>query len=118
MHRVLIVDDDQIELEMLIELLSAPDRTIEAFGSGNAALEFINHNRIDMALLDHVMPGLSGMDLAVKIKDKYPEARVVMCTGYLIEAANPKLAEKADHIFHKPLNLGKILQLVNADAQR
>jgi CheY-like chemotaxis protein len=118
LHRVLIVDDDQIEREMLVELLTAPNRSVEAFGSGNAALEFLNQNAVDFALLDHVMPGLSGIELAGKIKVMYPDARIIMCSGYLIEASNPKLLEQADQVLHKPLNLGQILHLADADAAR
>ncbi|MEI6085048.1 MAG: response regulator [Verrucomicrobiota bacterium] len=115
-YRVVIVDDDVTEREILVELLSAPNRQIEAFESAELALEYLQDNPVDLAFLDHVMPGLSGADLADKIKELHPSARIVMCTGYLVEVSHPQLRVQAERVLHKPLNLGEVLQLANAPA--
>jgi len=113
-YRVVIVDDDVTEREMLVELLSAPNRQVEAFASAETALEHVRENPVDLAFLDHVMPGMSGAELAEKIKALQPLARVVMCTGYLVEIGYPHLRDQAERVLHKPLNLGEVLQLANS----
>ncbi|MCG3149080.1 MAG: Response regulator receiver protein CpdR [Verrucomicrobiae bacterium] len=115
-YRVIIVDDDETEREILVELLSAPHRQLEAFESAEAALEYLQDHPIDLAFLDHIMPGLSGAELAAQIKALYPQARIVMCTGYLVEVGYPHLREQAERVLHKPLNLGEVLQLAVAPA--
>jgi CheY-like chemotaxis protein len=113
-YRVLIVDDEPGERDLLSELLSGPKRSVEVCDSPSAALSFLEHNPIDLALLDHRMPGMSGTELAKRIKEKYPQAHIVICTGYLVEAGCPEVSERAEHVLHKPLNLGEVLQLADA----
>lgn len=115
-YHVVIVDDDATEREILLELLSAPDRHIEAFESSEAALEYLEDNPVDLAFLDHIMPGLSGAELASRIKILHPHARIVMCTGYLVEIGYPHLHDQAERVLHKPLNLGEVLHLASAPA--
>jgi CheY-like chemotaxis protein len=110
------VDDDPTEREILVELLTSPRRSVEAFESADAAWSFVQHNPIDLAFIDHVMPGRSGAELAGFIKSRYPQARVIMCTGYLIESAYPHIVQQAERILRKPLDLGEVLRLADAPA--
>jgi CheY-like chemotaxis protein len=113
-YRVLIVDDEPDERDLLAELLSGPNRAVEVRDTARAALEFLQHNPVDLVFLDYRMPGTSGLDLAEQIKAKYPQAHIVMCTGYLVEAGCPEIRDSAEHVLHKPLNLGEVLQLADA----
>jgi len=112
-YRVLIVDDEPDERDLLAELLSGPNRTVEVRDTPRAALDFLQHNPVDLAFLDHRLPGMSGTELAKQIKKIYPHAHIVMCTGYLVEAGCPEILERAEHVLHKPLNLGEVLQLAD-----
>ena len=112
-YRVLIVDDEPDERDLLAELLRGPRRSVEVRDSARAALEFLQHNPIDLAFLDHRMPGMSGTELAATIKTMYPQAHVVICTGYLVEAGCPEVRDRAEHVLHKPLNLGEVLELAD-----
>ena len=114
-YRVLIVDDDPHIRLLLAELLKAPNRSIEVRDTPRAAVEFVRHNPVDLALLDMMMPGMNGVELATKIKEKCPRAHIVICTGYFAEAAAANAqAHAADQILEKPLNLGELLQLADA----
>jgi CheY-like chemotaxis protein len=112
-YRVLIVDDEPGERELLSELLSGPKRAVEVCDSAQAALEFIEHNPVDLAFLDHHMPAMSGLELAGRIKQKHPQAHIIICTGYLVEAGCPEVRDRAEHVLHKPLNLGEVLHLAD-----
>jgi CheY-like chemotaxis protein len=112
-YRVLIVDDEPDERDLLAELLSGPRRAVEVRDTARGALEFLEHNPVDLALLDHCMPGMSGVELAKRIKAKYPQTHIIVCTGYLIEAGCPEVRDNAEHVLHKPLNLGEVLQLAD-----
>ncbi len=114
LYRVLIVDDEPDERDLLAELLSGPNRAVEVCDSARAALEFLQHNPVDLVFLDYRMPQISGLDLAERIKAMHPQAHIVMCTGYLVEAGCPEVRHSAEHVLHKPLNLGEVLQLADA----
>ncbi len=114
-YRVLIVDDEVATRQMLAELLQAPHRSIEVRDTPRAALEFLQHNPVDLAFVDLMMPGMSGAELAEKIKERYPRAHVVICTGYLAEPLDQDAkTTKADRIMHKPLDFGEVLRLADS----
>ncbi len=118
-YRVLIVDDDPHIRALLAELLTAPHRSIEVRDTPRAALEFVRHNPVDLALLDMMMPGMDGVELAGKIKAKCPQAHVVICTGYFAEAMTASAeANQVDRILQKPLNLGALMQLADAYSEQ
>src|SRR5437879_5980185 len=86
LFRVLIVDDDAATRELLAEVLEAPNRSVAVRDCPRAALEFLQHNPIDLAFVDLMMPEMGGDELAKKIKERNPQAHVVLCSGYLAEA--------------------------------
>ena len=115
LYRVLIVDDDPHVRTLLGELMASPHRSIEVRDTPRAALEFIRHNPVDLALLDMMMPGMNGVELAGQIKAKCPAAHIIICTGYFAEAmASGATAQHVDRVLEKPLNLGELLQLTDA----
>lgn len=52
------------------------------FGNGEDAFNFIEKNRIDIATLDIEMPGLSGFEVARKVKEKNIKTKLVILTMY------------------------------------
>jgi CheY-like chemotaxis protein len=113
-YRILIVDDDAAIRDLLSELLQAPNRSIEARDTPRAALEFLQHNPVDLAFLDLIMPGMNGNELAKKVKELYPRTHIVICTGHLTDASVTEAhAIPVDHLMEKPLDLGELLELAD-----
>lgn len=82
MPRVLIVDDEENQRRSLaLGLASDGFDCVEADG-GEAALLTLAHARIDVALVDLMMPGLSGLDLARHIRWSFPSVMVVLASAY------------------------------------
>lgn len=69
-YTILAVDDDEINLMILTKCVQDAGFTVKGFESGEAAWEFMNSNpeAIDIALLDKMMPGVSGVELLRRIK--------------------------------------------------
>jgi PAS domain S-box-containing protein len=81
--RVLAVDDDPLvllnTLAMLEELGHEP---VEAT-SGAKALDILSQDeRIDLVITDQAMPHMTGMQLVESLREKWPQLRVVIATGY------------------------------------
>ena len=114
LYRVLIVDDDRAIGQILADLLRAPHRSIDVRDTARAALEFLQHNPIDLAFVDLMLPGMTGTTLAEKIRERCPQAHVIICTGQPAEASAAEAhATKAERVLRKPLNLGEVLQLAD-----
>ncbi len=67
---VLAVDDDEINLMILVKNIQDSGYAVKSFSSGEAAWEYLEAHpqSIDIALLDKMMPGMSGLDLLDRIK--------------------------------------------------
>ena len=78
------VDDEANALQVIETLcrrLPQLDRVV-GFTSSAEALAWMAQNPADLALLDVDMPGLSGLELARVIQDKYPDTAIIFLTGY------------------------------------
>lgn len=86
---ILCVDDEPVILESFTEQLKrnlGREYEIEAAESGEEALEIIEELQeegIEIALVvsDHIMPGMKGDELLIKIHDRYPKTLKIMLTG-------------------------------------
>jgi CheY-like chemotaxis protein len=114
-YRVLIVDEDAAMREMLAALLRAPNRSVEVRDNPRAALEFVQHNPIDVAFVDAALTGASAQHLADTIKKRCPHAHVVICAGRLSQAWDAAgRSRKGDRVLREPLNFGEALQLADS----
>ncbi len=82
--RVICVDDEKLLADHVTELCRALPLVDEAlsFSRPAQALEWLESHRADLALLDIDMPGMNGIELAKRIKQKYPETAILFLTGY------------------------------------
>lgn len=82
---IFIVDDEKTVLQetSVIVKKEAKDAVILTFSRGKAALDAIMQGeKPDIVFADIEMPGISGLKLAVKIKELSPATRIVFATGY------------------------------------
>ena len=112
-RRILIVEDEESIRRLLSEYLARQGFAVAEAAAADQALAQLDRSGFDLVLSDVRMPGMSGTELAAKIKTMYPQAHVVICTGYLVEAGCPEVRDWAEHVLHKPLNLGEVLELAD-----
>jgi DNA-binding NarL/FixJ family response regulator len=82
--RILAVDDHPLFRDGIAALVSSQaDMTVVAQASnGGEALEQFREHQPDITLMDLQMPGVSGLDALVAIRDEFPAARVIVLTTY------------------------------------
>ncbi len=68
--RILIVDDDAVNLQVLVNAFSTDSFEIETALSGVEALDMLQNNSYDLVISDIMMPHMSGYDLAKHIREK------------------------------------------------
>ena len=73
--------DDEIELlKAHIIFLEKKGYEVQTVSNGPDAIELCRQQTFDLILLDEMMPGLSGLETLLRIKDIQPSTPVVMCT--------------------------------------
>jgi signal transduction histidine kinase/ActR/RegA family two-component response regulator len=100
--RVLLVEDDEQVTALTTELLNSIGCTVTHAPSAASALEVLDaDSRIDIVFADVMMPGgLSGADLAEKIRRTWPKIPVLLATGYIESARHA--AEAGIEVLEKP----------------
>jgi two-component system, cell cycle response regulator len=104
---VLVVDDLEPNIKLLEAKLLAEYYTVFTANNGVSALEILSQNKIDIVLLDVMMPGMDGFETCKKIKEN-PETThipVVMVTALSeLEDRVKGLESGADEFLTKPIN--------------
>jgi putative two-component system response regulator len=104
---ILVADDDEWNREILSEILTQEGYNVFCVEDGDRALEAIQHNRVDLALIDVMMPGKTGFDVCRAVKS-HPETRfipIVLVTGLTrVDERIQGITCGADEFLTKPIN--------------
>lgn len=102
-RRILVVDDEPVIREYLTDMLQMERFSPLSAASGSEALAFLENTPVQAVISDIMMPGMSGMELLVEVKQKYENLPVILITGYGGKyTAQEILAAGADGYFQKP----------------
>jgi DNA-binding response OmpR family regulator len=115
--KILIVDDETAVSDTLALIFEKNGFTVRVAYSAEQAIETIASWSPDLALLDVMLPGMNGVDLAIVLKENHPHCRLLLFSGS--ESAVAMLAEagKRGHIFDilaKPAHPLELLQRARA----
>ena len=86
--RILVVDAESLTANALAEILRRNGYATEAANDGNGALKSALLSPPDLVITDVVLPGMSGVQLAITIKRVYPDCRILLYSG---QASTPEL---------------------------
>lgn len=96
---ILIVDDEPTNLKVLHKVLSENNFEALVLQDGQTALELLDHRRVDLILLDIIMPGMDGFEIAEKIKAQSRIADIpIIFMSALSDTANKVKGFKAGAI--------------------
>lgn len=85
--RVVVVDDTSHVLDMLVTMLTLDGFDVVGRGvSGEEAVELATRYRPDVIVIDYMMPGMSGLVAARKIREAVPTQSIILYTAFLDEA--------------------------------
>lgn len=114
---VLLVEDDALMRTVTRQMLQDHGYSVIEAEDGNAALEQLNcHPRpIDIALTDVVMRGMSGPELAQKLKSSHPAIKIVFMSGYTGELISQASGfDQAITLLEKPFTRAALLKTMHA----
>ncbi|MGP9686264.1 ATP-binding protein [Halomonas sp. AOP25-F1-15] len=115
--KLLIVDDNAPNRELLKSMLESPTIHITTVESGHHALEFARNHNVDMVLMDIRMPGLDGVQTTHalrRLSSTWARCPIVAVTAHVLSSEREKwLAEGLDDVLIKPIDETQLHQLLS-----
>ncbi|MBI4744985.1 MAG: response regulator [Deltaproteobacteria bacterium] len=113
---LLVVDDDRIYLDMVKLLFEEARVKVLCADSGEEALEIIKEKPIGLIFTDFNMPGMDGLELAVRVREIVPDARIVMTTSdQSPEIITLAMRAGISRVVAKPFDLTHILDIIDGE---
>jgi putative two-component system response regulator len=110
---ILIADDEEMIRELINITLAKEGFTCFQASSAEEGMEILSRHPLDMALLDIMMPGRSGIELLKDIKKTTPDTTVLMITAMNdMDTALSCIHFGAEDYITKPFNLDRVLLTV------
>jgi len=109
---ILVIDDEEIVRELGKDILEAHNFMVLLAPQGNEGVRIFTENKdkIDLVILDMVMPEKSGKQTFKEIKAIKPDAKVLLCSGYGQEQYFHEVFEEgAAGFLQKPFRLNQLL---------
>ncbi|WP_267427318.1 response regulator [Methylobacterium sp. GC_Met_2] len=112
--RVLIVDDDPQVRHVTASFLTGFGHSTTEAGDGDSALQHLQRDRCDIVVADLAMPGMSGVELAAAIRDRYPGLPVLILTGHADAMQIPEDLPVLSKPFRSADLAGRVATLLDA----
>jgi CheY-like chemotaxis protein len=114
--RVLLVEDDEDNRELMAEVLASAGCEVVSAASGREGLRSLSERPVDVIVTDVGMPGMGGLELATAAKAIAPSVPVIVVTGWA-EREDIASARDVDAVLLKPVDPDVLAQAV-ADVAR
>jgi two-component system response regulator RegA len=116
---ILLVDDDETFRERLGRALRERGFEVTTAASAAAGADAARAARFRYAVIDLRMPGASGLELVAALRERAPEMRVVVLTGYgSIASAVEAMHLGAHHYLSKPADADEIISALTTEGAR
>jgi PAS domain S-box-containing protein len=112
---ILLIDDEKMILDVGRELLEELGYTVLSALSGREALDIFqkNSNKIDLVIMDMIMPGMGGGETFDRLKAINPNIKVLLSSGYSVNGQASKILHRGcDGFIQKPFNLNKLAEKI------
>lgn len=112
---VLVVEDDPRLRQMTSDRITALGYHVLVAGEGSTAMEILRqHPGVSLLFSDIVMPGgMSGLDLAKRVREPCPALRIVLTTGYAAELLSEAGDDLGMQILRKPYRQAELARVLH-----
>ncbi|MCX6013823.1 MAG: response regulator [Chloroflexi bacterium] len=109
---IMVIDDELQLCNIMRRILELEGYKVAVSCSGLEAVPFIKQKKVDVVLLDIMMPGLSGREVCQQIRKCSPETKVIYFTASVYHEDHRKVRElckEADAVIVKPASVKQIV---------
>lgn len=115
MYRILCVDDNELNMELLVRTVKQFGFSVDAAEDGKTAIEMISRNDYDLILMDHMMPVMDGVEAMHYLRDNSlcDLTPIIVVTANAVRGEKEKyISEGFDSFLPKPFTGGSLLRSV------
>ncbi len=112
--KLMIVDDSKVSRLMIANFVKAkkPDWDLAVAEDGSQALAQADSMAIDCFSVDYNMPGIDGLEVIRQLKDRQPEAKIVLMTANIQDGVKNSAEALGVDCVHKPVTVQSIDQML------
>ena len=116
---ILLVEDDPENRSAMTKILQGAGYDVIEMDNGQAALDYIVENDVDIVVTDMRLPVMDGVELLKRAKAAHEEIEVVLVTGHgTVELAVEAIKEGAYDFITKPIRKAQLLRAVEKAAEK
>lgn len=109
-RRVLIVDDNALIRDLFVAMLQQAGARCSVAATAESALATARHGDIEAVVLDLSLPGMSGLELALRLRELLPRARIVGASAHAAESERRAALAAGMHAFlAKPVTQAELV---------
>jgi signal transduction histidine kinase/CheY-like chemotaxis protein len=112
---ILLIDDEKMILDVGRELLDELGYTVLTARDGQEAIDVFQEeqDKIDMIIMDMIMPGMSGSETFDRLKDINSEVKILLSSGYSVDGQATKILRRGcDGFIQKPFNMNQLAERI------
>jgi len=113
MSRILIIDDDEVQLQLERSILMEEGYTVNSTADGPQGIAIYKKHKFDLVLLDLGLPSMSGIEVLKEIRRIDEKAKVLVVTGYpSVESTVLAMRSGAYDYIQKPVEVDVLLKKI------
>ena len=114
-RRILAIDDQSVILDLITAMCQSLGYEVQTASSGERGLELAAGTTFDVVLTDLAMPGMSGMEVARRIKRLHPRTPIVLVTGWEVDVDRTQLAASGiSEVLYKPFRIEQLTDILKS----
>jgi two-component system, response regulator, stage 0 sporulation protein F len=114
MALIMIVDDEEDACRLSTRILTAQGHEVQAFATGEEAIQWLRDATPDLAVLDIKLRGMDGISVLEHVRQLGRSTRVILITGYPAARSTQRAMELGvEGILVKPVEIDEFERLVN-----
>lgn len=114
MTKILVVEDNPLNMELVIEILTSKGFTIHKAVDGEEAIRKTGKEVYDLVLMDIELPGQDGVEVTKIIKSKYKNIPVIALTSYAMKGDKERFISAGfDDYIAKPLDILEFIKKID-----
>jgi two-component system, cell cycle sensor histidine kinase and response regulator CckA len=113
--QILLVEDNGALRRLMLRILAGSGYSVLEAASGAQGLELFHEHAVsvDLAILDMVMPGMSGLDVAAELERHRPGMKILYMSGHASSVAIESISRRSpDRVLIKPFDAGELIDRV------
>jgi DNA-binding NtrC family response regulator len=114
MHKILIIDDDEMQLRLQRILLVDEGYSVHTTADGPQGITIFKKHKFDLVLLDLGLPSMSGIEVLKELRRLDAKAKVIVVTGYpSVESTVLAMRAGAYDYIQKPVDVKLLLKKIS-----